>query len=166
MYSMKQLDNQPEKSFTVKYWPQNNSTEAWSVQRLPFEPRGWLKDLRNDLQKSIHSLQSHPGHMLHAIYATSQDGLCDAENILFYNVGSSHFTPLMTTGLRFERCYSYPDPPYPLSSPHLHYHRYTLVDAHDDISCWQSGKLVAAWDNVEIPRSIGKVTTTNIWYLV
>ena len=78
---MKQLDNQPEKNHTVKYRTQSNSIEAWSVQRLPFQPNAWLKDLQNDLQKAIPSLQSRPEQMLQAIYATSQDGLFDAENI-------------------------------------------------------------------------------------
>jgi len=117
MYNMKQPDNQPEKSYTVKYQPQNNSAEAWSVQRLPFEPKGWQIDFRNDLRIAIHCLQSHPGQILHGIYAGPPSGLCDTENILFYNVGSGHFTSLVTAGLRFERGYSYPDPPAPLSAP-------------------------------------------------
>lgn len=161
---MKQLDNQHEKSYIVKCRPQNNTIEGWSIKRLPFEPQGWLKDFRNDLRTAIHSLQSHPGQILHAIYATPQSGLCDIENILFYNVGTSHFASLMTNGLRFERSYSYPDPPYPLSTPHLHYHHYTMEDAHNDFSGWQTSKLVAAWENIEIPRSIRKITATNIWY--
>ena len=161
---MKQPDNQPEKSYTVKYQPQNNSAEAWSVQRLPFEPKGWQIDFRNDLRIAIHCLQSHPGQILHGIYAGPPSGLCDTENILFYNVGSGHFTSLVTAGLRFERGYSYPDPPAPLSAPHLHYHRYTMEDAHNDFPAWQISKLVAAWENVELPRSSGKITATNIWY--
>src|SRR5205823_1605758 len=121
-------------------------------------------DFRNELRISIHRLQNHPGQILHGIYAAPPSCLCDTENILFYNVGPSHFIPLMTTGLRFERRYSYPDPPYALSAPHLYYHRYALVDAHDDFSCWQRGKIVAAWENVEIPPSSGKITATNPWY--
>ncbi len=27
--------------------------EAWSVKRLPFEPRGWLKRLRADLREAL-----------------------------------------------------------------------------------------------------------------
>ncbi len=161
---MKQLDNQHEKSYIVKYHPQNNTIEGRSVKRLPFEPKGWLIDFRDDLRTAIHSLQCHPRQILHAVYATSQSGFCDIENILFYNVGPGHFASLMTAGLRFERCYSYPGPPYPLSAPHLHYHRYTMEDTHGDFSGWQTSKLVAAWENVEIPHSIGKITATNIWY--
>lgn len=161
---MKPLDNHPEESYTVKYRPQSNSLEAWSVQRLPFEPKGWLIGFRKDLRIAIHRLQIHPGQILHGIYAAPPSGLCDTENILFYNVGSGHFTSLMTTGLRFERCYSYPDPPYPLSAPHLHYHRYTIEDGYDDFLSWQTSKLVAAWGNIEIPRSSGKITATTTWY--
>ena len=67
-------------------------------------------------------------------------------------------------GFRFERGYSYPDPPAPLSASHLHYHRYMMEDAHNDFSAWQISKLDAAWENVELPRSSGKITATNIWY--
>ncbi len=161
---MKLLDKQLEKNYTIKYRPQSNSIEAWSVQRLPFEPKGWLMDFRNELRTSIHRLQNHPGQILHGIYAAPPGSLCDTENILFYNVGSGQFTPLITTGLLFERCYSCPDPPNPLGATLLHYHRYTMVDGHDGFSCWQTNKLVAAWENVEIPRLSGKITETNTWY--
>lgn len=161
---MKQLDNPHEKHYIVQYSPQNKAVEGWSVKRLPFEPKGWLIDFRNDLRTAIHSLRSHPGQILSAVYATAQSGFCDIENILFYNVGPSHFTSLMNAAVSLERCYSHPDPPYPLNSPHLHYHRYTMKDAHGDFSSWQTGNLAAAWEDIEIAQSSGKIRATNIWY--
>ncbi|SRR5579875_391486 len=115
---MKQsLDDTYDKQYSVKYWSQQNMVEVWSVQRLPFEPKDWLVDLRNDIRTGIHCLQSNPGQILHAIYSSSQAGLCDTENVLFYNVGLAHFASLMTTGLRFERCYLCPDSPTPGVNP-------------------------------------------------
>ncbi len=149
---------------TVRYSHQNETVEAWSIQRLPFEPKDWLLEFRHNLRTAIHSLQSQPTQILHAIYGAPRGSLCDTENILFYNVGLSHFTSLTTTGLRFERGYTYPSPPYALDTPSLHYHRYTMEEVNQDFFCWQAHRIVAAWENVRIPRLTGKVTAGNIWF--
>lgn len=150
--------------YKVRYSHQNEIVEAWSVQRLPFEPKDWLLAFRHDLRTEIHSLQGKPTQILHAIYGAPDGGLCDLENILFYNVGPSHFTSLATTGLRCERSYTYPSPPYALEIPSLHYYRYTMGEVHQGFYCWQAHRILAAWDNVLIPRLMGKVTAGNIWF--
>jgi hypothetical protein len=164
---MKQPVNQSGKNYITKYSLENNSTEAWSIQRLVLSPKGWLKDFRANLQTKIGDLQSRPEQILHATYATSptlKKDISDIENTLFYNVGLKHFASLMSSGVRFERCYSYPASSFPLSASHLHYYRYTMEDAHNSFYSWQTTRVVATWENVEIPPSSAKITATNIWY--
>ncbi len=150
--------------YTVRYSHQNETVEAWSIQRLPFEPKDWLLDFRHDLRTEIHRLQSKPTQILLAIYGAPPSGLCDTENILFYNVGLNHFTSLTTTGLRFERSCTHPSPPHALETSSQHYHCYTMEEVNHGFYCWQSHRTLAVWDNVPIPRLTGKITVGNIWF--
>jgi hypothetical protein len=139
--------------------------EAWSIQRLPFEPKGWLIELRNDLREAIHNITSQPNQVLHAIYGAAQsDSVCDVENILFYNVGGKQFSPLTTYGIRFERRFSYPEPPQMLESTNLHYHYYTMEAANEAFSYWQIRRSLAEWENVKVSRPASQLM--NIWYSI
>ena len=153
-------------TLTVRYQSQQNTAEAWSILRLPFEPKGWLIDLRNDLREAIHDLKNQPDQILCSIYGSQTDGYCDIENILLYNIGTAHFSSLTTTGLRFERCFSHPDSPYPLDHTHLHYHQYTMADINENFSYWQVGRLLAEWENIKIPKLNSGVKTERIWHCI
>jgi hypothetical protein len=150
--------------YTVRYSYQIETVEAWSVQRLQFQPKDWQLEFLHDLRTDIHRLQNKPTQILHAIYGALPGGLCDIENILFYNVGMSHFTSLTSTGIRFERSYSYPNPPSDLGTHSLHFHRYTIEEINKGFYYWQSHRTLATWENVLIPRLTGKITVGNIWF--
>ncbi len=151
--------------YLVRYSDEQNVAEAWSIQRLPFEPKSWLIDLRNDLRKTIHNIVSQPNQVLHAIYGAAQsDSVCDVENILFYNVGGTQFSPLTTYGIRFERRFSYPDPPQTLESTNLHYHYYTMEAANKAFSYWRTGRNLAEWENVKVSRPANQLMNT--WYSI
>lgn len=73
--------------------------EAWSSTRLPFEPKGWLRDYRNDLQTALRSMKATSTSVLYAAYATPDDGFADLENVLLYNVGSGCYAHLARRGI-------------------------------------------------------------------
>jgi hypothetical protein len=150
--------------YIVRYSAKQNTTEAWSIQRIPFEPKGWLIDLRNDIRKEMRRLTSHPHQILHAIYGSQSNGFCDTENILLYNIGNSHFSSLTTSGIRFERCFSYPVPPHTLAATNLHYHLYTMEGTNESFSYWQAGRILAEWENVKVPKLTSTAKATDIWY--
>lgn len=138
--------------------------EAWSIQRLPFQPKGWLADLRDEICKSVKKLESSDGEILHAVYGSASKDLCDAENILFYNVGTGNFASAARHGVRFERSFTRPDPPSLDSHPYPHYHRYALARSDGAFTHWTPGPIWAQWENIEMPALSAFTKASTVWY--
>ena len=64
---------------------------AWSSFRQPFEPRDERLRYRTMLQAALRNVQRGSSSPLRAAYVSENTSFCDAENILFYNVGSGAF---------------------------------------------------------------------------
>src|SRR4051794_40572491 len=103
--------------------PASGSVEAWSVRRLPFEPRDAMLQFRTALRAALAGLESESAR-LWCVYSSASTDFCDAENVLLYNVGMSSFGRLMERGVTFERAHLVPPCPMPLSGPELHHVRY------------------------------------------
>lgn len=71
--------------------PGGSWVEAWSSTRLPFEPSGVMRDLRDDLASAVARLSAGPTEALHALYASPVEGSFDVENVLLYEVGPAAF---------------------------------------------------------------------------
>lgn len=129
-----------------------NSVELWSTKRLPFEPKGWLLEMRNSLRSAIESLRADDEGILHAIYHSDKPGYCDVENILLYNVGTGAFKHLCRHGLIFERGDKMPsDPPPPLVKKARHHHCYSSIKREEINSLWKKEKILAKWSKVTSP---------------
>jgi len=102
-----------------------HSVEFWSDVRLPFEPKGTMKPARDALRKAIRSLTMADGSWLAAEYVSAQRDFVDVENVLFYNVGPSAFSALVTQGLTAKRVYREPGPS-PTRCQYAHYQRYKI----------------------------------------
>lgn len=76
---------------------------AWSTARLPFEPKGWLRDYRHELQAAVRAMSPTPTSYLVAEYAAPEAAFVDLENVLLYNVGSGCYSHLTTQGLLCRR---------------------------------------------------------------
>lgn len=114
--------------------------EAWSLVRLPFEPKGWLREYRRDLRTVLRSMREGQAGVLYAEYATPDQSFADLENVLLYNLGSGCFTHLAHQGLICRRVASRDD---------LHHVRYTSIE-------WQDvpplgGQLLASARLVDLP---------------
>ncbi|MFF3358059.1 hypothetical protein ACFYWN_36840 [Streptomyces sp. NPDC002917] len=72
---------------------------AWSVARLPFEPRGWQRRFRGELRLALRALEPEGGHGLIAEYDAPNDAFVDVENVLLYNVGAGAYGHLLGPGL-------------------------------------------------------------------
>lgn len=126
--------------------------ELWSVRRLPFEPTGWLKQLRGELQNAIRLLPVRANDILHATYTSSEDTFVDVENVLFYNVGTGCFASAASSGLRFERVFaSAPKSPTTLGGSTLHHHRYETAPRSGAFDHWERGETLASWTVPSIP---------------
>jgi len=146
--------------------PGSRSVEVWSVERLPFEPKGWLSRLRSDICFAVRGIHCGPSHLLHAVYVSPIREVCDVENILFYNVGIGCFARSYNAGLRFERVFSQPPAPLrPMDRPAQHYHHYEAVAKETGFEHWMPTETLVRW-NARIPTRY--MTTllnpSHIWY--
>lgn len=97
--------------------------------------------------------------MLYGCYSSADDALCDAENILFYNVGASSLAGLGQTSIVFERRFQ-------SESIHRHSMRYS-IEPHTSHH-WQPDQTVARW-SIPMPLSPSgtpAVEVASIWYRV
>ena len=124
--------------------PAAGSVEAWSVRRLPFEPRDSMLEFRTALRAALAGLESESGR-LRCVYSSASTDFCDAENVLLYNVGMSSFARLTERGVTFERARLVPPCPMPLSGPALHHVRYA-TQATDAFLHWRITDEVASWE--------------------
>jgi len=81
--------------------------EAWSERRLPFEPKGWLLEFRNDLRAAVRGLNKR-GSTLFARYTSDDQNSVDVENVLLYNLGTSCLGQLARQAITFERSFAMP----------------------------------------------------------
>lgn len=98
--------------------------DAWSTVRLPFEPKGWLREYRDELQKALRSMKATPASVLYGQYAGPKPAVADLENVLFYNIGSGCYAHLAQTGMVGTRR---------ASDDGLHHMNYTCPPATDVI---------------------------------
>ncbi len=107
-----------------------DSVQLWLERRLPFDPRGDLRNARNSLKTHISNLRLPPKSVLLAQYLSLDESFCDVENVLIYNVGPGAFAEATRTGLRFERKCAAP-PVAPSGQTYAHYHRYSALGLCD-----------------------------------
>lgn len=132
--------------------PAPGIVELWSTVRLPYQPRGWLLEMRNDLCRELRDLSRTSGGRLHAVYSAADDGaFVDTENVLLYNVGNGALRPLMARSVTFERNYQVPQPPESglAEGQTLHYQRYS--EARDGaFQFWKRGKQLGAFFDIQV----------------
>lgn len=128
--------------------------------RLPFEPKGWLVDLRAELAAAARALHAADGELLDAVVAApAGPSNWDVENVLFYNVGTGCFAAAAVHGVRFARADQWPTPPTALSAAVAAYHRYELRSPATAVDL-DAGPLVASWHDVQMPAAM---TATSVW---
>lgn len=77
-----------------------DSVDLWSDDRIPFDPKEDLREMRDALHAEIRALS---GPRLNAWLAGPKGTGADVENLLFSNVGRSAFTECCQEAVRFER---------------------------------------------------------------
>lgn len=140
--------------------------EVWSSIRLPFEPKGWLLDMRNSVRSVVKSMQGTNDTMLHAVYVSDQEGFCDVENVLLYNVGSGAFAHLCRKGICFERKIAKPPQPKEGYGIMPHYHRYSLMVLEEEPLHWIKEQSLARWTGIHCPALRGENKPHSFWYAI
>ena len=140
--------------------------EAWSADRLPFEPKGWKRDFRDELRAALVQLVASAGEILAAEYVSEIRAYADTENVLLYNVGQGPLRAAAANGLRFERRFGPPPArPVPCSWAAPHYYRYRLIPRDQQRSGWRGVRRLAAWPSVSLGRD-WSASPAAVWFAV
>lgn len=169
MPSRPSLSREPQSPASGPYLVQTKETgagasvEAWSAERLPYEPRSWLASFRDELRVALRRLEAAPHELLYALYTSAQKDFFDVENILFYNVGTPSLARAGRYGVCYERACDVPAPPRPVSWPARHYHGYRLQPASASFVYWQEGSVLARWQFTTRERA-DLADCTRLWF--
>jgi hypothetical protein len=146
--------------------PGGQCVEAWSTRRLTFEPKGWLRSLREELRGALPTLIGGSDRVLAAMYGSPDRELCDVENVLLYNIGAGAFRVVAANGLRLERSYVCPEPPVALDGAARHYVRYAAGTRVGGFEVWTEGNVLAAWSRIPMPELTEMTKPATVWYAV
>ena len=135
--------------------------ETWSVARMPFEPKGWMREWRDALKSALRGVDV-PNGFLAGRYESASVAACDTENVLFYNLGGV-FGASTRHGLRFERLFGTAPSPEPLTTDAMHYHNYSVARPGEPFTCWTEANQLAAFANVTVPAVGASSNPALIW---
>ena len=143
--------------------------ELWSSERLKFEPKGWMREMRDTLKNHLkHSIKRNRNSCLYATYASKENVITnfDIENILFYNVGVDSFKNLANNGLIFERKIENPTELTLDSKLYRfdHYMNYKVLDSIiEDSNYWKRDKQLASWSGAKIEDLKTTLSLCSVW---
>ncbi len=153
----------PGNGYIIQISDDHRSVELWSSERLPFEPKGRLYQMRNHLRTAIAGLREDHSSLLLAEYRSDRaSDSFDLENVLFYNIGSSYFRKLDERRLRIERVHG-AIPPTPDGKQYEHYHRYSVEREDEGAPEPDRTSILMRWQGVVIPRPSEGVKPAVYW---
>jgi hypothetical protein len=134
--------------------------EAWSSVRLPFEPRGAMKDFRHELNRACRTLRATSGEQLHAVYSSDVSGLVDLENVMTYNLGTGAISEAARYGLVLERHFESADP-----ADGGHHYEYVLEALGNEARSWKPGPTLGAV-RINAPDDAFRAPKAGRWWLL
>jgi hypothetical protein len=139
-------------NYLIKGIGEDKTVELWSTKRLPFETKGWLKVMREELKKELKLLKRKPNEILYGSFQSSS-GITgyDVENILFYNVGNSAFSHLKITDICFEKSFNNIEAPLKEFDELVNSHSLYKLHPRDRLEpYWKKKNVLASWENVNL----------------
>lgn len=138
------------------------SVAIWSNQLLPFEPKGWLKELRREIQNKIKVLQTTPEKSLYSKFVSSKTDKVDLDNILFYNVAYSAFSHLSLDSIVMERSCLQPN----LTPDGNYYDYYQYYSTEKVESEHKRKKILGTFSSIPINDFNSQTKVDKIWYSI
>ncbi|HNO77966.1 MAG TPA: hypothetical protein PKN33_07880 [Phycisphaerae bacterium] len=141
--------------------------EVWSNQRLQYEGGGRMAAIRTSIQHAVKSMSPVSCRACHAVFLSPDSSMCDAENVLFYNVGTSSFSHLAKGGVGFERGFgSIPRMMDGGDFDPMYYHRYALVPADADWQLWAPSNPIASFKTDLMANRQSLLRPERVWTAV
>jgi hypothetical protein len=138
--------------------------ECWSAARLSFEPHGEMRAMRDALRAAAQGLTAGAGQVLEATYTSPLLDSVDAENVLFYNVGTGSFAGSTREGVRFERAFAPCTAPAGAQLPIVEHHvGYRVAARSAAFRHWRCGEPVASWRGVPVPPLQEFTKLSDVW---
>ncbi|MDL2220578.1 hypothetical protein LJC55_02820 [Eubacteriales bacterium OttesenSCG-928-N14] len=134
---------------------------CYAKQRIPFQPKGWKRELRDALRQQVRALHALPGHGLYARYSSAYSSFCDVENVLLYNIGASSFANTCQQYLAFERAFALQSMP---EMPHQY--RYEICVADTDNLLWQPKVTLCTLHDIPIPSLNTSTKPHDVWWAI
>ncbi|MCF8567817.1 hypothetical protein LLE49_24150 [Alicyclobacillus tolerans] len=153
------------------YWirvSQSDSTvELWSTARLPFEPKGWVRQMRDDLRQALQQIRPETHKpFLQAAYISTNTGHFDTENVLLYNVGVAAFKHLCLHGISFKHTVQVPPScPVTLDGDAGHYYRYEVTPTAT-LPLANDNETIARWNSTACPPLTQSAKPHVLWGLL
>jgi hypothetical protein len=149
-------------SYFVSGPSNDHVVEVWSASRIPFDPKGKMRDLREQIRSAIRRFRPSTPSLCYGLYVSPDRSFCDAENVLFYNVdGVGVFSGLFRLGVCFERAFAdTPAPKEPLGFEPRHYHRYQLVSD----AVWRYWRATATIGSSTALLPRGELSVHRVWW--
>ncbi|WP_423798201.1 hypothetical protein [Neobacillus sp. SAB-20_R2A] len=125
--------------------------ELWSTERLQFEPKNWMKEMRDDLRNQLKLIAPVKEGTLYCKFCTREnDSFFDIENVLLYNVGSGSFSHISNDHIIIERSFEN------LSNDKIaqtfnHYHLYNYTSRENINLYWEKDQTAVSWTGMQLP---------------
>jgi hypothetical protein len=137
--------------------------EVVSESPLQFEAKGWQRALRSELRAAVARIVAAPGEVLASVYAGEAiPWQVDAENVLFYNVGTGAFARSAAHGLRFERVFGGARA-IGADSRFGHASTYEPAPAGDGFQFARRAESLVDWDSVGLAVTADAPSASEIW---
>ena len=151
-------------NFFIKGPSENsNIAELWSTVRLPFQAKGYNKDMRDALIEAIFHMNFVDNSILRASYHSEVNELCDLENILLYNLESPGvFKKLCKCGISLERSINAKLYPTGEFNTFQHYQRYELI-SQPRVKYWNNKRELARWHDISLPKLTSNMKPHEYW---
>lgn len=144
-----------------------SSVAVFSKVRVPFDTpktnKTIIQSLKSDLIKAIAGLQAKSRGVLQARYGTTEkNSFFDVENVLFYNIGTTHFNSLAENGVSFSAISGKEievlHKKYNIPCEYTHYYEYSIVS---NLKTKNFNTPLATWDNIPL-KCLG-VKPATVW---
>ncbi len=139
--------------------------EAWSSERLKFDNLNSQQlAYRSSLRATLQKMPIRSRTIVHGVYQSADKSKCDAENILFFNVGATAFGISAQHGLSFERIFTKPRIPDKIGTCNDgHFVRYEIRDPAAKWCGWSKPK-TGDLANIEISWDRDAILLSPSWW--
>ncbi len=138
--------------------------QAFSKERIPYQPQDWRKEFRNALRCALSQLKiTAEGQYLMACYYGTGIGSFDLENVLFYNIGSAPFRPFAANRIFAENCSHQGTETTDEGAKFPHRYVYKICDSENQTDFWGKHTLAAEWESLSVPVSLSSNKAVVYW---